>query len=93
MNRTRPPRRATGMNPGGALRAAWSVGPAAAMVTLGVLPAFLVAALAVFVRAELGFSEAALGLTIACTFGASALMSVPAGHLTQRIGARRATKT
>ncbi|HYN97822.1 MAG TPA: MFS transporter, partial [Pilimelia sp.] len=52
-----------------------------------VLPVFLVAGLAVQIRAELGFSPAGLGLAVAVYFGVSALASVPAGGLVERYGA------
>ena len=54
---------------------------------LGTLPVFLVGALAVFIRADLRFGEAALGLAVATFFGLAALGSYPAGRLAERLGA------
>jgi len=75
------------------LRTARRAGMPALLVTLGVLPVFLLSSLAVFVRTQLGFSESRLGISIAANFLASALMSAPAGRLTQRIGSRRGFAT
>ena len=55
---------------------------------LGVLPVYLTSGMAVFVRAELDFSPAALGLAVSSFFGASALASVPAGRLVEQRGTR-----
>jgi MFS family permease len=59
---------------------------AAAVATVGVLPVFLTGALAVQVRADLGFDEAALGLTGAAFFGAGAVASAASGRLAERLG-------
>jgi MFS family permease len=61
-------------------------------VAAGVLPAFLVGALAVQIRADLGFSEAGLGLVTGSFFAGGALSSVPLGRLAERIGAVRALR-
>jgi predicted MFS family arabinose efflux permease len=53
-----------------------------------VVPVFLVGGLAVQIGRELGFSPAGLGLAVSVYFGASALSSVPAGRLVERLGAR-----
>jgi len=52
---------------------------------------FLLGALAVLVRADLGFSETQLGAAATVFFAASAGCSVPAGRLAERWGARRTT--
>lgn len=57
-----------------------------AIVTVGQLPAFLTGALAVQMRAELGFSVTLLGLAISGFFIASATTSALAGHVVERIG-------
>ena len=57
---------------------------------LGAIPAFLVGSLAVFIREELVFDQAQLGLAVGAFFLASALASIPGGRLTERVGARRA---
>lgn len=62
---------------------------AVAATILGVLPVFLLGGLAVQVRDELGLSEAGLGLAVSTFFAASALMSVPGGRLSERMGAER----
>lgn len=56
---------------------------------LGVLPVYLLGGLAVQLRADLGFTEAQLGLAISAFFATSALASVPAGRLVERTGAVR----
>jgi MFS family permease len=58
-------------------------------ITLGVLPVFLLGALAVQVRASLGFDETLLGLAVSVFFAASALGSVPAGRISEQLGAFR----
>lgn len=62
---------------------------AVAVATAGVLPAFLTGGLAVQVRDELGFSEAALGLAVAAFFATSALSSALLGRAVERIGSHR----
>ncbi|HEV2124821.1 MAG TPA: MFS transporter, partial [Chloroflexota bacterium] len=62
---------------------------AIAVATAGVMPAFLTGGLAVQVRGELGFGEAALGLAVALFFTASALASAVFGRVVERIGAHR----
>lgn len=62
---------------------------AIAATILGVLPVFLLGGLAVQVRAELALTEVDLGFAVSTFFGASALMSVPGGRLSERIGAER----
>ena len=57
------------------------------VVVVGILPAFLTGAVAVQQRADLGFSEAALGLTVAGFFVTGALSSALLGRATERIGA------
>ena len=54
-----------------------------------VLPSFLLGGLASLVRADLGFDEAQLGLTVGSFYGSSALAAVPGGRLAERLGARR----
>lgn len=61
----------------------------ATAVTISVtLPVFLLGSHAAMVRRDLVFTEAGLGLTVACFFALSALTSIPAGRLSQRVGAR-----
>ncbi|MGK5680355.1 MFS transporter [Actinoplanes sp. URMC 104] len=80
-----PPRPATG-----AVRASVS----ALTTTIAVsVPVFLVGGLAVQIGDDLGFSPAGLGLAVSAYFGASALASVPAGHLVERYGATRVSRT
>ena len=59
---------------------------AAAVVTVTALPAFLTGALAVQMRADLGFDEAGLGLMVATFFLAASLASAPCGRLAERLG-------
>lgn len=65
---------------------------AVAVATATVLPAFLTGGLAVQVRGEMGFGEAALGLAVAIFFVTSSLGSVPLGRVVERIGANRAMR-
>ena len=65
---------------------------AVAVATATVLPAFLIGGLAVQVRGELGFGEAALGLAVAVFFVTSSLLSAPMGRVVERIGAHRAMR-
>lgn len=57
---------------------------------MGVLPIFMLGGLAVFMRDELGLSEAFLGVLVACFFGASSLASIPGGWLAEQRGPRAA---
>jgi MFS family permease len=65
---------------------------ATAGTVVAVMPAFLVGACGVFLRAELGFGPAALGLAVACFFAATAASSVLGGRAAERIGAGRALR-
>jgi predicted MFS family arabinose efflux permease len=56
------------------------------VVTVGVLPVFLLGGLAVQVRAELGFSVSMLGLAGSMFFAVSALVARPLAVLTERVG-------
>jgi len=57
-----------------------------AVVTAGVLPAFLTGALSVQIRRELGFGEAALGVAFASFFVGAALTSAVLGRAAERLG-------
>ncbi|MEX2376365.1 MAG: MFS transporter [Dehalococcoidia bacterium] len=59
-----------------------------AVTVLAMLPLFLLGALAVSIREELGFSETALGIAVSVFFLTSAIVSVPGGRLSDRLGAR-----
>ena len=59
--------------------------------TLAALPVFLVGGLAVFLRPELGIAETEIGAGATAYFATSALVSVPAGHAAERLGARPTT--
>lgn len=67
-----------------------AVGAATASNTVALLPVFLLGALGVFIRADLEFSEARLGLAVAVFFTASAVSSTPGGYLSERLGGRSA---
>jgi MFS family permease len=58
--------------------------------TLGTLPMFLVGALAIFIRADLGFGESALGAAASLFYVCAALGSPPGGRLAERLGERPA---
>lgn len=65
---------------------------AAAVATAGVLPVFLVGALAVQLRADLGFTAGGLGVAVAVYFGAAAIGSTTGGHMAERLGPARAMR-
>lgn len=67
-----------------------AVSSATYAVVLASMPVFVLGATAVFVRAELGFDERALGLLIAAFYATSGSIAVPGGRLGDLIGARRA---
>lgn len=54
--------------------------------TLALVPPFLVGALSVLNRDELGLGEVRLGLAVAGYFAASALFSIPGGRIAERVG-------
>ena len=64
-----------------------------AALVLNALPVFLVGGLAVQIRAEMGFSEAALGAAVTAAFAAAALFAPVGGRLADRMGARMAIAT
>lgn len=57
--------------------------------TMVVLPMFLLGGMSVLLREELGFDEAALGISAGSFFTTTSLVSVFGGRLAERIGARR----
>jgi predicted MFS family arabinose efflux permease len=59
---------------------------AAAIATVGVLPAFLVGALGPELRDDLRFTTAQLGLAVSAAFLAQALVASPLGGLIDRLG-------
>lgn len=64
-----------------------------AALVLNALPVFLVGGLAVQIRAEMGFSEAALGAAVTGAFAAAALFAPIVGRLADRMGSRAAVAT
>lgn len=66
-----------------------SVIVAISTTTTTVLPVFLVAGLSVQLGAELSLTTERLGVVVACYWAASALMSTPAGRVSEAWGARR----
>lgn len=68
---------------------AWMLLQAVSVTIMGVLPPFLVGALAVQLRADLGIGLGALGLATAALFAVSGSLSRPLGGLVQRIGSHR----
>ena len=64
---------------------------AVALTTLGALPVYLLSAQAVFIRDDLGFGEAQLGLAVSAFFAAGALVSVTTGSIVDRLGRRSST--
>lgn len=64
------------------------VAATATTTTVTVMPVFLVGGLAVQISGELHFSPAGLGLVVSLYFAGSALSSLLAGQLVERLGAR-----
>ncbi len=64
----------------------------AGVTTACVLPSFLVGAMAVQVRRDLGFGEAGIGLAFAAFFAAASLASAPLGRVTERGGPVRSLR-
>ena len=62
---------------------------AAGSSVLGAIPVFMVGSLAVFIRADLDFGQTQLGMAVAVFFLSSAALSIPAGRVTERLGARK----
>lgn len=71
-------------------RPARTIGASVLSTASGSLPVFLLGGVAVQARADLGFSESTLGLSVTLFFALSAGMSAAAGRVTERIGIRRA---
>jgi MFS family permease len=57
------------------------------LIVANVMPGFLTASLAPRIRADFAFSESTLGVAVALFYVVSAVASVPAGRLVDRIGA------
>lgn len=82
-----PGRASTSTLPGqGSKRQPASVALAIALATTGVLPVFLTGALAVQLEAHLHVGTTAIGGGVATFFGSSALSSIWAGRLAERVG-------
>jgi MFS family permease len=73
-------------------RAARVLVTTAAVSTACVLPAFLVGAMAVQLRADLGVSASGTGVAVGAFFAAASLASAPLGRLTERRGATRSLR-
>ncbi|MCL5958244.1 MAG: MFS transporter, partial [Chloroflexi bacterium] len=68
----------------------WAVlGTVVASQTIGILASFGLPPLAPFIRADLGLSREQVGLLTSVYFAGSAVMSIPAGSLADRIGVRK----
>ncbi|MBK9178154.1 MAG: MFS transporter [Acidimicrobiales bacterium] len=65
---------------------------AIAVTTVGVLPSFLTGALAVQVKADLGFGAAGLGLAVGAFFATASVASVAFGRATERLGSTRSLR-
>lgn len=68
---------------------ALALGASTVSVVLAALPVFLLGALAVFIRSDLGFSETQLGVTVSLYYLVSALASAPSGRWADSLGPRR----
>lgn len=62
------------------------------IATTGVLPAFLVGALAVRIASELGFGPSGLGMAVASFYLGSTVMSASFGRLAERLGWSRSMR-
>ncbi len=82
-------RRAAGVRRARSPAAVGAVLRAVAVSVLGVLPAFLVGALAVQIRADLDVGLGLFGLAAATLFTVSGSLARPGGRLVQRLGSRR----
>jgi MFS family permease len=82
-------RRAAGIRRARSPAAVHAVLRAVAVSVLGVLPAFLVGALAVQIRADLDVGLGLFGLAAATLFTVSGSLARPGGRLVQRLGSRR----
>lgn len=78
-----PPQKSTGTRQ----RAAVTLLQAILATTLGVLPAYLLAALAVQIRSDLKLGPADIGVGAAILFGVSGILSRPLSRLVQKHGA------
>jgi MFS family permease len=65
---------------------------AAAVATAGTLPVFLTGAMAVQMRADIGFDESGLGVTVAAFFGTAAALSAIGGRVAERLGPAGGTR-
>jgi len=66
-----------------------SVATGTTLIVAGVLPGFLTASLAPRIRHDFSFGDSVLGLAVAIFYLTCMTGSTPAGHLVERIGARR----
>ena len=66
-----------------------AVAASIACLTAGVMPGFLAGALGSDIKDAFGISDTGLGVTLAVTYALSAVASIHAGELADRIGARR----
>lgn len=69
---------------------ALAVFAAAVVSTVGVLPVFMLGAVAVLVRSDLGFTEVQLGLAVSVFWVVASVSSIPSGRIVERLGARGA---
>lgn len=67
-------------------RRAASLAVAVAVTMLSVMPVVLVGAMAVFLRPDLDFSPARLGVVLSAFYAIAVLLSIPAGRTAQRLG-------
>ena len=74
------------IRPKGGRRTARFVGLSFAITVVATLPAFLIGALSVSLRMDLGISLSAIGLAIAVNRGSGALMAGALGRLADRLG-------
>jgi predicted MFS family arabinose efflux permease len=83
----------TGTDTSSASMAVRATGAATLTATISILPVFLLGAVAVPLRTDLGFGETGLGVAAAAFWLTMALGGAPGGHLAQRLGPSRAIRT
>lgn len=80
------------LSPPAAARSPRVLAATAGAATVCVLPPFLLGAMAVQVREDLGFSDGGTGLAVGAFFAAAALLSAPLGRWSEQVGGGHALR-
>lgn len=70
-----------------------TIGASSTALATTMVPVFLVGALSAVIGADLGFDEATTGIIVTGFYLAAAVLAIPLGSLTERIGAGRAMRS